>query len=254
MNGKLHKDPLYISSGADLFISSLVSSIGLLINKKFLNDTNEDEKKKGCGTSTGIVNGVMKLYTKCLMVLQPLYSLLFLLACQDLDLPEWMQYLSCYDQYIAATTRFYVGFNSLVIALMRYTFIVHHETILIFGKDKAKAIFYHGSYCIPIVLGIIHALFVPVPDNAQNPVHSFCKNFNLYNNLQNVTCGDPDGLHDQCSPILSMTHRYVPVEISISIGIFLKAIVFLILSNFLEGILYWRTFNSIKKYVYLNYV
>ena len=252
MNSKFHKDPLYISSGADLLINTLISSIGFSINKKFLNDTNEDEKRQGCGTGSGIVNGVMKLYTKILMVFQPIYSLLLWLACQELDVPEWLKYLSCYDQYIAATLRLYIGFNSLVIALMRYTFIVHHECILIFGKDKAKKIFYHASYCVPIGLGIVHALFLPVPDNAQNPVHSFCKDFN--HELMNVTCGDTDGLHDECSPILSMTLRYVPVEISYSIGIFLKTLAFLIWSNFLEGILYWRTFKSIKKYVYLNYV
>ena len=242
MKVKFNKGPMYISSGIDLLISAVVCTTGILINRKFLKVAEEDEKHNSSGS---IVNPVMILNTRMLMINIPLLSFLFWLVHQELDVPEWLQYLSCYDQYISAIWRLFFGFNSLVIAVMRYTFIVHHDKVLIFGKETAKKMFFHASYSIPIVIGIFNAFFVPTPPNARNPIQSVCLYY--YQEVLNITCSDPVDYQDNCSPVLSMTHSYVPLEVIRILGIVVKILVSLIFSNFLEGFIYVKTFLAMKR-------
>ena len=242
MNERFIQSPMYISSEIDLLIIIAISSTGVFINGKLLKINEEDEKENGAGS---IVNPVMSLYTKTMMILQPLFSFLFWLVHQEIDVPTWLQQLSCYEQYNAAVNRLYFAFNSLIIAAMRYTFIVQHEKVMVFGKERMKTIFYHSSYGIPIALGILHAFFIPTPQNAQNPIHSLCKHY--YDQVLNITCGDSSDIQDQCSPILMMTNHYVPVEVIRTIKVMVTIMAGLVFSNVLEGILYWKTFYSIKR-------
>ena len=242
MKKRFIQSPMYISSEIDLLIIITVSSIGLFINRKFLKINEEDEQENGTGS---IVSPVMSLYTKSMMVLYPLFHFLFWLVYQELDVPAWLQQLSCYEQYNSAVHRLYFGFNSLVIAAMRYTFIVQYEKVMVIGKDRMKTIFYHCSYGIPIALGILHTFFIPIHQNAQNPIHSLCKHY--YKQVLNVTCGDSTDIPDHCSPVLMITNHYVPVEIIRGFKIMVTIMAILVFSNVLEGILYWKTFQSIKR-------
>ena len=245
MHSSIQNEPLYVSSLVDFVISILLSLAGILINWKHLRNMEEDEKMRSPGETPSLINDVMKTYTKVIMVLTPYYIFLNWILNEDLDFPEWFQYAVCYDQYLAHFSIIYYAFNSFVIATMRYTFIVHQNRVLVFGKEKAKSMFYHGSYTIPIAIAFLNAFTNPMPQSMQNSAQLLCNAF--HRDSLNITCGDSNGIRDECSPILSLTHYYVPLEVTKYVGAFVKLLFIIILLNVVEGSLYFKTFRSIKR-------
>ena len=246
MTTSIQEDPLYISSLIVFIISILVGAIGFLINWKHLQGMKEDERMRSPGEPPSIINRVLITYTKVLMIMTPYYLFLnWFLEQEFFDFPEWFQYLLCYDQYISTLGRVYVSFNSFVIATMRYTFIVHHEGVMLFGKEKVTMLFYHGSYVVPIVIVFLNAFALPVPENIQNPAQIICNA--LHHGSLNVTCKDRNCISAQYSPLLSFSYNYIHTDVIKYTGIFLKILVVTLLSNVTEGILYWMTFTFIKR-------
>ena len=239
------KEPMYVSSEVDLIISVMVSVAGLAINSKLLKDMKEDFRMRPPGTNPSLIQDVMTTYTKTLMIFCPSYLFLFWILNEEIYLPDWLKYLLCYDQYIATTVRFYFYFHSMIVAIMRYSFIVHHERIMVFGKDEAKAMFYHISVIIPIIFGVTHACTLPIPKNAQNLAQRTCNNF--YKDNYNITCGDPSGIPDECSPILVFVKEYISPELLSYVGLVVKIVFVVVYSNIFEGILYLKTFRTIKR-------
>ena len=246
MTTSIQKEHLYISSLIDFTISILVGATGFLINWKHLQGMKEDERMRSPGEAPSIINNVLITYTKVLMIITPYYLFLnWFLNEEFFDIPEWLQYLLCYDQYVSTFFRVYVSFNSFVIATMRYTFIVQHDGVLLFGKDKTKKLFYHGSYVVPIVIVFLNSFTLPVPENIQNPAQIICNA--LHHESLNITCKDNNCIPAQYSPLLSFAHNYIHADAIKYVGSFLKILVVTLLSNVAEGILYWRTFTFIKR-------
>ena len=58
------------------------------------------------------------------------YAFLAWFLSQGYILPEWFYHLLSYEQYLTIFLRFFFPFTSLVIASMRYVFIVHNKKVL----------------------------------------------------------------------------------------------------------------------------
>ena len=114
-----------------------------------------------------------------------------------------------------------------------------------FGKERAKALFYYMSIITPIIFGVLNACTLPTPINTQNIANAVCNKF--YQEAFNITCGDPNGVRDECSPILTFVQRYISLEVTYYFGIALKLVAIIVLLHFLEGFIYWKTFSNIKK-------
>ena len=238
-------DPMYISSTMDLIIIIVISSVGIAINWKYLKDMNEDDRMRPPGTHECILKDVMTTYTKGMIVYGPFYFCFLWVLNEKFELPPWFQYLLCYDQYMSSTVRLYWGLNSLIIASMRYTFIVHNKRVLQFGKARVKAMFYYGSILIPILLAVLSACSVQVPANMHNLAQSICIDY--YLEYHNISLQESKEVLDFGTPVLAYVHQYIPLEITGYIRTFVTVIGLLIFSNVLEGILYWKTFRAIRK-------
>ena len=222
-----------------------MSALIFVINRKYLNDMNEDDRTRHPGTPTCLISDVMRTRTKIGMVLIPYYYLFAWFLSQGIHLPDWFYHLLCYDQYIKMFLQFFFSLTSLTIALMRYTFIVHNRKVIQFGKDKTKKMFHYGSVVIPLILSAFHALFIPVPPSGYNLPHRICTEF--LETTYNMTCGDPNGLKDDCAPILSVVQQYANLNVTKVIGIFVKIFYVFCCLNILDGILYWKTFKLIHE-------
>ena len=238
-------EPMYFSSGVDLLIVVLLSVLVIFVNGKYLNDMNEDDRTRLPGTAPCLISDVMRTRTKSAMVLLPFNYFLGWFLALDLQFPEWFYHMICSDQYLTLYFRFYYSSNSLIISLMRYVFIVHNRKVLEFGKDEAKKLFYYLSVGMPLVLTIAHACTIPVPEAAYNKSTRICSAF--YEASYNITCGDPNGVKDDCAPILSFVLRHVPSDVTVPIGAIVKVLFALTCTNVLDGILYWKTFKKIRE-------
>ena len=240
-----YQGPMYVSPGVDFMILlSLATSI-LLVNGKYLKDMKEDTRYRLPGTAPGLINEIMISRSKVVMILVPLTPLSNWFFTLNYYLPDSLYQLLCYYQYPLTFYRFYFAFTSFIISLMRYVFIVHHQQVLRFGKIAARKLFYHSSIWIPMLMTALHACTLPVP--RQSFDITLETSYRFLEKSYNMTCGDQMGIKDDCAPILSFVHQYVPKETTRLIGIAVKIVYVIMCLNIVDGILYWKTFKMIRE-------
>ena len=241
MNPFKHKEPLYFSTEIDFAIIILVSILGIVVNRKFLKDMKDDSRK----SSPSLIDDVMVFRTKSIMMVIPTFMFLHWSLTLNYQFPNWFYHALCYEQYNAMFWRFYFGFTSLIISLMRFFFIIYNEKVLLLGKQRVKKFFYFLSISAPLIMTIFHACTLPVPPSAYNTAHKTCHNF--LEHSYNMTCPDQNGITDDCAPILPHVIAQIPKAATKVVGIIVKIMYIIMCSNILEGILYWRTFKKIRE-------
>ena len=245
MNSFHYPEPMYVSTEIDFVILLALTILILLVNGKYLKDMKEDTRYSLPGTAPCLINDVMIARSKAIMILVPITPFSNWFFTLDYYLPEAFYKLLCYYQYPLTFVRFYFAITSFIISLMRYVFIVHHRQVLKFGKNTAKKIFYHSSIWIPMLMTVLHAFTLPVPRQGYDITLETAYKF--LEQSHNMTCGDPMGIKDDCAPILSLVHQYVPKETTRLIGIGVKIVWVIMCLNIVDGILYWKTFKTIRE-------
>ena len=233
-------DPEYVGSILDLLCIIVVSLSGILVNWKFLRNLREDDKNRGPNSNGILIRDVMETQTKTLMVAWPIMSIFFWVLREDVEFPAWTHYSFCYVKLVTHTFRIYFAFNSLVVAVMRYTVIVHQDSVFLFGIEKVKRLFYYGSIITPVMISILKECTLPI--FWRGKAYSIC--IDSYGNMTN-TGENMSG--NFSSPIYFFVNQYVSTEITYYIGILVKISLWVILGNIVEGVLYWRTFAYIRR-------
>ena len=238
---------MHSSSIVHLILSILIFVLGTLINVKFLKNMKDDDRNLKIKTGVGLlVKRVMTTHTITLIVSTPILLIGSWLFYQNYELPTWFRFSFCYGIYIIQGLRIYHSFNSLVVAAMRYSFIVHRNAILRFGKENAKTLFYYGSISTPIIIEILIAFSVQKPvfySTAMSAVLPLCTHHDSYSRIDlNVTITQEYSL-----PVYSFVHRYISADITYYVKKFLFLLIAIILGNMVEGVLYYKTFAQIKR-------
>ena len=244
-----HREPLYLSSIWDLIIIISTSIAAIFANWSYLRALNNDSKARESNSNESAIKHVLSTQSKIQIVFLPVLQFWAWLGHQDFELPTWFWYSLCYKSNFVFTFRIYVGFTSLVIATMRYTFVVHHNSVLQYGVEKSKTLFYRASILIPLVLGILRACTFEVthhPFLAVSP-NSVCFDSNGHSNYsKDFNLNNGKGVID--SPIYLFLHQYVPTEITYYVSKCVIILGLVIMSNVVDGILYWKTFTHSKRY------
>ena len=235
------EEPMYFSAEVDLFIIITFSTLGILVNRKFLKDMKDDER----ASSPSLIQDVMVARTKAVMVVHPLSSLLYWSLTLDHHYPDWYYQIVCYEQYSTMFWRFYFGFTTFIISSIRYIFIVYNERVLSIGKEEVKRIFYILSIFLPLTMTILHACVLPEPPSSYNIAHKTCNKY--LEASYNMTCQITNGIHDNCAPILPIVMEYIPTGVAKVVGVMVKVMYIVMCTNIMEGILYWRTFKKIQE-------
>ena len=228
----------------DLIMCILISVFGILINVKFLKTMKDDERNLGTNSTGLLVKRVMTTYTITLIVSIPIRLILSWFLNENFELPTLFQYGICYGIYFIHGLRIYQAFNSLVVASMRYTFVMHHNAILRFGKEDAKTVFYYGSISIPIMIEILFAFSFPKPLTFSLVV-SICND--SYQDSYSTTGLNVTITQDFSLPVYSFVPRYISADITFYVKAFVSLLIGMILSNVVEGVLYYKTFGKIKR-------
>ena len=225
-----------------LLIIIVISVGGVLVNWKFLRNMKDDDKNRGPNSNGILIRDVMETHAKIQMIIWPLQMIFLWMLKYGIGFPVWL-YSSCsYIKFVIHTFRIYFAFNSLVVAAMRYTFVVRQNCVSLFGIEKAKRVYYYASIIIPVIISIMKEGTIP-SDNLS--VVSIC--INSYQNTHNITDYKDNISQNFRSPIYLFIHQCVPAEITYYIGIFVKICIWIIFGNVVEGILYWKTFSYIRR-------
>ena len=240
---------MHFLSIVDLIISILISVLGILINVKFLKDMKYDEinlRRLGPHSSGLLVKRVMTTYTITLIVSIPIQLIFSWFLYEHFELPPWFQYSLCYVIYIIHGLRVYHAFNSLVVAAMRYSFIVHREAIFRFGKEEAKTLFYYGSIAIPIIMEILFAVSVQTfPFTFISAAISICNE--SYQDSYSRTDLNLTITQNFSLPVYSFVHQYVSSDITFYFKKLFHLLATIITSNVVEAVLYYKTFAKIRR-------
>ena len=241
-----YNEPIYVGSVVHTFVVIFVILGGILANWKFLQNMKEDDKNRGPNSRGILIRDVMETHSKILMVYVPAHMILLWLIHENVVFPVWPYPSFCYVKFASFSIfRIYFAFNSLAVACMRYTFVVHHDGISSFGVEKAKRFFYYGSIITPLVIGIALECTHNTTTTPRGKAYSTC--MLSYRNSSNATDFNNNVEQNFSSPVYWFVHQYISTNITYYIDIFLLISARIIFANLIEGLLYWKTFNYIKR-------
>ena len=132
----------------------------ILVNKKlYLNIKNEEHLEKG-----KVIQYLVKTYALVQCVGWPFMILTYgsfrLISHFSVDLP--LRALAHSFRFLFTIFRDYVQFHSLIIAITRYTFIVHDSSATRFGINRLRKIFIASSFVIPLLSSVFYELTRPI--------------------------------------------------------------------------------------------
>ena len=130
----------------------------------------------------------------------------------------------------------YVGFNSLIIAMTRYIFVVFDQLAQRIGIERLRGIFLSLSIAIPMVTSILNESINPI----EEVWYSIFVHDHMYSEEKkggmNIT------VSATISPLLSVPDLYVPPFARDGMQIFWLIMMVSIYSNILEGFIYLHIF------------
>ena len=226
-----------------LFLYLIAILFGLIIGKRLYQNIKQEER----GEKGQVLQRIMKTYIIIQCIAWPLTLSLFVVVSivarttqftgKNLALEVFLRALISSKRFLYTLTLLYVGFNSLIVAICRYIFIVlvqHNDTFTI---KKIRSWVIAASIFIPMMLAILHEATSPLNDRwldtirMETPANSTSVIISKYP-VTNATII----VHQ--SPVFTIFDEYVPPAIKFGISIMCTAMKLVIFSNILEGCIY----------------
>ena len=135
----------------------------------------DDDKDRGPNSNGLLIWDVMATNAKMQILVWPALWILFWLIQIDFLFPTWMKPMFCYIKLFAYIFRIFFAFNSLAVAAMRYTFIIHNTSITSFAIVKTISMIYYGSILIPLLFAIFYECMFDVSSEFGGTVLEICK-------------------------------------------------------------------------------
>ena len=140
--------PLSIHLIAHIIIQSLLLMVGLVIQFKIIHVCRKD--KDGKTWQIHLAHSVNSIIY--FLVLVPFWHLSNFIPNLSEIMGEWFCYLAAFFRNYG----FYsIPPNSLLIAVMKYMFIVQNETVIRYGERKTQKLFMVINLMVPFVMAII---------------------------------------------------------------------------------------------------
>lgn len=228
------------------FIYSIsMVTLGISVNKKlYKNVKNEEHLEKG-----KIIQRIMKTHSMVQCIVWPcLIVTAFLLKMNkhlhlDIIPRTCVGYAIVILRFFNTLNACYGGFNSLIMAISRYVCIVYHETVEAYGVRKWRKVLIGSSIVIPVLLSVLTDALVPVEDIWEV---LFWQNSSFLNAMNTSPLDENMTSEMPMSPIYIFTNACIPSVLVYALKFIWTAVLVLIHSNVLEGIIYLHI------YIYYN--
>ena len=220
----------------------IIIPIGITVSiKLYKNISKESHKEKG-----KVIQRIMKTYAflqcftwPCLMVW---YGILHVNSEMKFFPESWMRNIIFLTRFILILHTDYVSFNSLIIALCRYIFLIFERHAEAFGINKMRKYFITGSVAIPIIRAIFHQCTVPIEDNFIEVFtpskNEFFQNYS-YTGVSENQGDSPKSIE---SALYVFVNTYLPPLLIDIMKLTSTIMVVMFYTNIFEGIIYAHTF------------
>ena len=217
----------------------IISILGIVIGKKFYSSVkNEDRQERG-----KIIQTLLKRYVVVQCVGWPIWmigALVFHINKERLSVlgVGFVQLCVMSIRDTRVLLRNYVGFQSFVIALCRYLFIVKNSLILKIGVKRFRYIILLISFVVPTFQLMLTEASAPiwhvyfcffVPQDGQ--LHQNNNNSGIFCNQETLTKSFE-------SPFYTFCWENLPLPINYALPMVRYMLLFIAQSNVLEGFLY----------------
>ena len=142
---------------------SLWATAGIIIGRKFYkNVQKEHHQEKG-----KVIQRIMKTFAIVQCTVWPIVMILAWLLYVNKSLFDridhnWIRHTISSSRFFYTWFRGYIGYNSLIIALCRYSFIVHENLVIKAGFKRIRYFYLGSSIVIPILLALFTELLIPI--------------------------------------------------------------------------------------------
>ena len=223
-----------------LFVFLFLIPVGTIVNYKLFKNVKKEEK----GEKGKVIQKIMKTYTIIQTVGWPFIScVVIVLSIENMSyrvIDPWLHlYLLDTLRVLGTCLRMYVGFNSLIVSVCRYCFIVHDAKVSKYGIEKTGKILICLSFCVPLVTSILWCTFVNGAD-VLAPMSEYKQIPAFLNNSYKLTTRSTYRIRE--TPIYNLLHIHIPYSLHYGMVILSYGLVLLILSNLIEGVLYLHLF------------
>ena len=216
-----------------------VCTLGIIVNKKlYQNVKNEEHLEKG-----KIIQRILKTHSLLQIFVWPfIISIAFFLKWNkeilDVIPSTYVGYCIVILRLLNTLNSCFDGFNSLIIAISRYSCIVYKETVENIGVKKVRNLLVSSSVGIPFIFAILNEFLVPVEDiwgALFMPKYTYSHDRFGYNEsaVNNATI-----VHLPQSPLFHIARACLPSWVTYGLKLIWWIILISIHSNLLEGIVY----------------
>ena len=237
-------------------VFSLVMICGIIVNKN-LYDT---IKKQITGERGKVFQQIMKSYAVIQSIGWPFIT--FWMIAIGILIQNYGQlfpacvYVNCVHigVFVYMFVRTYVGFNSLVLTIGRFVFVVHDAQVMKWGVETVANMLRRSSFIIPFLMAVLsnsvttleyNGWLSPIQDYQSACYHSTDEH--SWNS--DVTNGTANNLFK--SPLYQIVHSNFPIWLTSGMYVLNIVLAVILLSNLCEGIIYARCAIFVFRYFYI---
>ena len=229
----------------------LWSIMGVVIGKNFYTKVKKEEHQE----RGKVIQTIMKTYALVQCICWPSFGCIaFLLYLNKTIMtiidPALIRVAIIFFRFTYTSFRVYIGLNSLIIALCRYSFVVLEMQVLRIGIKRMRKAFLISSVFMPIFIAILNEASIPieivwlclfVPRSNQTILMPD------ENELGGILCTKSNVEQLSESPIYTLIHGHLPQYVDNGMEMCAKVLIWLIFLNVLEGFMYIHTFMYMRR-------
>jgi hypothetical protein len=230
----------------EFLFSVIISVCGEIINYRFIRKLRVEKRKTPIGRKGNVIEPIMRWYCKLQMIYWP-YQLLSIWIMFNEIIPfEYMNGWWCSASGAALIMgRNVVGWNSLFVALIRYIYIVHRQTLNQWDFEKIGRYFRISSIAIPFGVETVGRFVSAYPEYQiirEGDVYRSCvASLQGHNSTLNIQIPEPY--------FRAWTIHVVPEWVILGVYFFYICLTIAVFSNVIDGFFYFQIYRTIKRYI-----
>jgi len=229
-------------STISVFIFTLIiCTCGVTLNIKFSKKLEQERRCTPVGRKGNVIEPIMRWFIKLQIVYWPLELFVFWIIVNDL-MPSFIHPQICFlGAFIITCGRLIVAFNSIILALIRYLYIVYSQKASRWEFDKVARWFQIASLAVPFFIHIVWCLTFDRSFIRENIVEKFYTEENGETNTTSTQCTEETPLS------VTFTGQYLPKPFLDTVGIFTMIVEAIAYLNIAECFLYAKIFHTIQR-------
>ena len=230
-----------------IFVVTVIPT-GITICKKLLDNVkNEEHLEKG-----KILQRITKTYALVQCMAWPVIDALALMLVANKRVWTFLSPTMASNgvilvRFMYSVLTSYLACNSLVIATVRYVFVVYDERAARFGIKKLRKTFLCASFCAPMFVAVLNEAMIPIEYNWISNFMPTTNDVLQKDEHGHLLLADNSTFNMISSPLFKLADLYLHSTFNDILRVICQILIFLTFSNIIEGFLYTHIYYYFKR-------